>query len=304
MSYEFMEIDEYELSPEEERELLIKAKNGDIEASNVLVTSVYNYTKKLAWYFCRRYEMKNQFEDIFHEGILGVYDAIDKFDLNYNNKFVTYVKSRIMSKLYEFKEKFQSFARIPRNRMIELNKLKQVEKELGNELLRAPTLEELSKKSKYSLEKIKRLLDTDKDALRLEINSGNDICKSETGVKSVSCDYLNLDDGSLDEVEIVEMRNLVCQLIMEPNLTDDEKVVVNWRFGFDREILTQKEIAEKLLSVTRERVQQLENRALFKFQCNKVAQDCASYMDNPDEALQKCIESRNKYLSKRHYYKW
>jgi RNA polymerase primary sigma factor len=244
------------LSPEEEKELAIRAKQGDKEALKKLVEGNLRFVVSIAKNFMG---WGVPLTDLIAAGNLGLIEAAKRFDPDKNVKFISYavwwIRQAIMQTIFQ-----QTGAvRIPVKESLFIAKVKETYEKLKEELGREPTEEEIAKRLNTSVKKVKNTL----SIVRLPISL--DMPLGEGGEE----DFTLLDVLSKKGTEDIE-KELIEETIHEELesmldvLDEREKEIIKMRYGLDgKEPKTLEEVGEKL-GISRERVRQLEQRALKK----------------------------------------
>jgi len=244
------------LSPEEEKELAIRAKQGDKEALKKLVEGNLRFVVSIAKNFMG---WGVPLTDLIAAGNLGLIEAAKRFDPDKNVKFISYavwwIRQAIMQTIFQ-----QTGAvRIPVKESLFIAKVKETYEKLKEELGREPTEEEIAKRLNTSVKKVKNAL----SIVRLPISL--DMPLGEGGEE----DFTLLDVLSKKGTEDIE-KELIEETVhkelesMLDVLDQREKEIIKMRYGLNgEEPKTLEEVGEKL-GISRERVRQLEQRALKK----------------------------------------
>jgi RNA polymerase primary sigma factor len=228
----------------------------DIVANNIrLVFNIADqYSKKSPG--CR-----TLFEDLFQEGIInglfGKNKAIDKFDPSRGNKFSTYATWWIRQAITRAISDQARTIRIPVHMVETINKMRKITRTLLQKLGRKPTEEEIAKKAKVSVDKVREIIKVSQLPLSLEIPIGDEE-SSHLGDFVEDCTIAHPDETVLHGMlrdDLEEVMN---------SLSDREKTVLKLRFGLeDGRPRTLEEVGQ-LYKVTRERIRQIEAKALRK----------------------------------------
>ena len=243
------------LTEEEEKELTVRMQNGDEEAKQKLVTSNLRLVVSIAKPYIRN---ELEFLDLIQEGNMGLIKAIEKFDINKGCKISTYATWWIRQGITRAIADKSRTIRIPVHMLEIMNRFVRMSKKLTLELGREPSVEEISK------------------ALDIEVERANEIVQYSQTTKSLDETVGEEEDGRLldfvadTETEgpekVAERKILQEEIkdILDNVLTERESRVIRARFGMDDGIpKTLEEIGQKL-NVTRERIRQIEAKALRK----------------------------------------
>lgn len=242
------------LTFEEEKALSVRALNGDKTAIDELVNCnlllVVSIAKK--YYGCGLPLL-----DIIQEGNIGLIKAAEKYDGSKGFRFSTYATYWIRQSISRALGDQSRTIRIPSNVIELLNKIKKANTELTQTLNRKPTEEELAKYIGVELEKVQTALDMSQATTSLDITVDDD---GETSMCDLIADKKV--KNPLDKL-IAEANSNVVKNILS-TLSDKENKVLTLRFGIDREKgLTLEEVGQEM-GVTRERIRQIESKALRK----------------------------------------
>ena len=258
------------ITPEEEKELARKIKEGDQDALRKLVEANLKFVVSIA----KRYRGKGvPFMDLINEGNLGLIEAAKRFDPDRNVKFITYavwwIKQAIISAIAEQSGIFK----ISYKTLNLLNNVGKKYNELQKELHRDPTNSELAE-----------AMDIDEFALNSLLTTYG-YHKSLDDYISSDTDDLNYEDvieqESVDDAETELIKKSFVEHLMESLsiLSERERDVLIHRFGLNgEEPKTLQEIG-KLLKLSRERVRQIEKNALEKIRRSRYKNILKSYLN-------------------------
>ncbi len=243
------------LTPEEEKELAIRAKNGDKEALKKLVEGNLRFVINVAKNFTG---WGVPLTDLIAAGNLGLIEAAKRFDPEKDVKFISYavwwIRQAIMQTIFQ-----QTGAvRIPVKESLFISKVKDAYEKLKEKLKREPTIEEIAEEVDASPRKVKTAL----QIVRVPLSFDQPISDEEEDLTLLD---LVSKSGTEDvEKEVVEeaLHKEIEKLL---NVLDKrERTIIEERFGLNgKEPKTLNEVGEKL-GISRERVRQLEQRALKK----------------------------------------
>ena len=243
------------LSNEEEKELAIAVENGDLEAKQRLAEANLRLVVSIA----KRYVGRGmQFLDLIQEGNMGLMKAVDKFDYSKGFKFSTYATWWIRQSITRAIADQARTIRIPVHMVETINKLTRIQRQLVQDLGRDPMPEEIAEKMEnISAEKVREIQKIALDPVSLETPIGEED-DSHLGDFIEDKDTLSPDDYTNNQLLKDEI-NAVLQ-----GLTEREEKVLRLRFGLlDGRTRTLEEVGKEF-NVTRERIRQIEAKALRK----------------------------------------
>lgn len=287
------------LSKEEERELAIKIKNGDSYAKKVFIES----NLKLVVSVARRYLGRGlSFLDLIQEGNIGLMIAVEKYDITKECKFSTYANYWIKQTITMAINNKGRNIRIPVYMNKKIRDYQKIITDLEAKLNRQPTLNEIIKGSNLSISEITELHKIQNDTLSINTLVGNTEDEDELE------NFIPIDQEDVEDVAIKStIQNEVINILEKCELTTREIDVLSMRFGINNiNPMTLDEIGKKY-NLSRERIRQIEAKALMKIRKSKYIELLADYMQNPDEALKNIEFYREKYkdskYSKKSYLK-
>ncbi len=268
------EIEKFDLlTYEEEQELGKRMEQGDFEAKKRFIESNLRLVVSIA----KRYLGRGMlFLDLIGEGNLGLIQAVDKFDYKKGNKFSTYATWWIRQAIKRALSEKARAVRIPTNKVEIINKMKRSIESLKKELGREPEPKEIAKALNKTEAYIEDLIIISQEITSLDISYGED--------SNTTLSDLIADDKALRPEEII-LESSLKEKIKEVlnDLKEKEQKVLILRFGLDGgEPQTLEEVG-KVFNLTRERIRQIEAKALKKLRQPSRANQIKHYLlDNTE----------------------
>lgn len=276
------------LTPLEEIELFKSYQNGNYESRNAIIEANLRLVVAVSK---RMYRGNVEFLDLIQYGNLGLFKAVDRYNIDSGFKFSTYatwwIRQSINRNLSD--NCCYSLVRLPVYIVEKIYKYKAAKKQLSCSLGHEPTNLEIAKKLNWSEAQVEDIIKSSMEVASLNVNSNNDDGRE---LQDFIPSSDNIEDAVIATTFQQDLRNSIYKILDSMNFTEKEKEVITLRYGLeDGNPMTLEKIS-KIFNLSRERIRQMESKVINKIRASARVRELAYYMDNPQETLERIEEHR------------
>ena len=257
------------LTPDEEKDLARRIAKGEEAARQRLIKANLRLVVSIAKRYVHRGPLS--ISDLIQEGNIGLFKAVEKFDPERGFKFSTYATWWIRQAITRALADQSRTIRIPVHMVETISKFTQAKRKLSQELGREPLVEEIAIEMELAVEKVRHIQKISQDVVSLEQPIGDD------EDKSTLAEFIR-DDTSATPIQATSqelLRDQIREIVND--LTERERKILEMRFGLEDGVTHTLEEVGKVFNVTRERIRQIEAKALEKIRMHERAAKLSDY---------------------------
>ncbi len=258
------------LTVDEERTLAYRVKDGDLDAKKEMATANLRLVVSIAKKHVGR---GLELLDLVQSGNQGLLKAVDKFDPSKGFKFSTYATWWIRQAITRDVANHSRTIRIPVHMHETINKLMRTQRRLAQELDREPTHEEIAKEMEIEVERVENIIriNQNPDSLDQSLREGED--DTTLSDRAEDRDAVTPEDSTANQLLRDQLKEVLTRCLL-----DREQKIIKMRFGLeDGKIRTLEDVGQEI-GVTRERIRQIEAKALTKLKRHKDAARLRDYL--------------------------
>lgn len=267
----FQEIGKYSLiSPEEEVDLAIKIKNGDMEAQNKLIRANLRFVVSVA----KMYQNQGlSLGDLINEGNIGLVKAAQRFDETRGFKFISYAVWWIRQGITSAIADQARVVRLPLNRIGNLTRLGKAYRDLEQQFERKPTTEELAKLLDVTPDEVAYIIQISSRQVSMDAPAS-----SSEDNKSTLKDVLHNEEQAMPDNDLMNdsLKSEIANVLSTLEKREAEIIKLSFGIGTNQKA-TLEEIGAKF-NLTRERIRQIKEKALRKLRTSKRSNKLKDYL--------------------------
>ncbi len=257
------------LNSQEEKDLAKRILKGDEAARQRLIKANLRLVVSIAKRYVNRSPLS--ISDLIQEGNIGLFKAVEKFDYTKGFKFSTYATWWIRQAITRALADQSRTIRIPVHMVETISKFTQAKRKLAQQLGREPMVEEIALEMDLGVDKVRNIQKISQEVVSLESPIGED------DDRSTLADFIQ-DEKSLTPNQLTSqqlLRDQIKEIIQD--LTERERKILEMRFGLADGVTHTLEEVGRVFNVTRERIRQIEAKALEKIRIHEQAKRLADY---------------------------